>query len=84
MADWTSEYNAVFFTGLATSLFIFLGTLVKYGYLSKCDKIDICFGLLSIHRSVELENPDVESGNQPTTEQNQNQQTFTMNNNHHL
>ena len=81
MSDWTSEYNAVFFTGLATSLFIFLGTLVKYGYLSKCDKIDICFGLLSIHRSVELENPDVE---QPTTEQNQNQQTFSMNNNHNL
>ena len=69
MGDWTSEYNAVFFTGLATSLFIFLGTLVKYGYLSKCDKIDICFGLLSIHRSVELETPEPVQPQQVTNQE---------------
>lgn len=69
MSDWTSEYNAVFFTGLATSLFIFLGTLVKYGYLSKCDKIDICFGLLSIHRSVELETPEPVQTQQVTNQE---------------
>jgi hypothetical protein len=43
--------------------------LVKYGYLSKCDKIDICFGLLSIHRSVELETPEPVQTQQVTNQE---------------
>ena len=60
MGDWTAEFNAVFFTSLATTVFIFLGTLVKYGFKSKCDNIKICCGLLEVHRRVELESSDDE------------------------
>ena len=61
MGDWTSEFNAVFFAGIATTVFIFLGTLVKYGFRSKCDSIKLCCGLVEVHRRVELEQADTNS-----------------------
>jgi hypothetical protein len=60
MGDWTETYNDVFFISIATTMFMFLGTLVKYAFRSKCDNIDICCGTIKIHRRVELESSDDE------------------------
>ena len=58
MGDWTESYNDVFFISIGTTIFLFLGTLVKYGFRSKCDNIELCYGLIKIHRRVELESSD--------------------------
>ena len=55
MGDWTETYNDIFFISIGTTVFMFLGVLVKYGFRSKCDNVEICCGLLKIHRRVELE-----------------------------
>jgi hypothetical protein len=56
---WWTEFNSVFFTGIATMAFGALALLVRYGFASKCDNVSICFGMLRIHRAVELED-DIE------------------------
>ena len=58
MGAWTETYNDVFFISIGTTIFLFLGTLVKYGFRSKCDNIELCYGLIKIHRRVELESSD--------------------------
>jgi len=52
---WYDEFNSVFWTGIATMSFGALALLVRYGFASKCDNISICFGIVRIHRAVELE-----------------------------
>jgi len=52
---WYDEFNSVFFTGIATMSFGALALLVRAGYASKCDNVSICFGMVRIHRAVELE-----------------------------
>jgi len=37
-----------------------LGVLIRYCFLSKCDNVSVCYGILKIHRAVELELPNVE------------------------
>lgn len=37
--------------------FIFRDTR-KYGFRSKCDNIELCYGLIKVHRRVELESSD--------------------------
>lgn len=61
MGDWTETYNDVFFISIGTTIFLFLGTLVKYGFRSKCDNIELCYGLIKVHRRVELESSDDEN-----------------------
>jgi len=56
MTSWYEEFNSVFFTGIATMAFGGLALLVRYAFASKCDNVKICFGLIQIHRVVELEN----------------------------
>ena len=58
MGDWTETYNDVFFISIGTTIFLFLETLVKYGFRSKCDNIELCYGLIKVHRRVELESSD--------------------------
>ena len=59
---WYEEFNSVFFTGLGTMLFGFLALLIRYAFLSKCDNVSLCGGLVQIHRAVELED-EVEEEN---------------------
>jgi len=59
--NWYDEFNSVFFTGIATMAFGALALLVRYGFASKCDNVSICFGMLRIHRAVELED-NIEEG----------------------
>jgi hypothetical protein len=63
--SWTDEFNAVFFSSIASLFFLFLGSLVKYAFKSKCDNVNLCCGLVNIHRAVELES-DIEE--QKTTD----------------
>ena len=58
MGDWTETYNDVFFISIGVTIFLFFGTLVKYGLRSKCDNIELCYGLIKVHRRVELESSD--------------------------
>jgi hypothetical protein len=47
--------DAVFWTGIATMTFAFLGLIIKSCLTSKCDKVNLCCGLINIHRAVEME-----------------------------
>jgi hypothetical protein len=49
-------FNDVFWISMATLTFSFLGVVIKGMLASKCDNVNICFGLFKIHRVVELEN----------------------------
>ena len=52
---WYDEFNSVFWTGIATMSFGALALLIRYFFASKCDNVSICFGMVRIHRVVELE-----------------------------
>ena len=45
----------MFWTGIATMTFGALALLVRYAFASKCDNVNLCFGLIQIHRVVDLE-----------------------------
>ena len=53
--SWITVYNDVFFISIATLTFSFLGVVIKSMLSSKCDNVNICCGLVKIHRAVELE-----------------------------
>ena len=53
--EWINTYNAVFFVTISTLLFGCFGVLIKYCLKSKCDNINLCFGMITVHRNVELE-----------------------------
>jgi hypothetical protein len=55
---WTTTFNDVFFITIATLTFSFLGIVLKSCLKSKCDNTNICYGLIKIHRRVELEQVD--------------------------
>jgi len=54
-SSWMDTYNDIFFISIGTTVFIFLGTLVKYAFRSKCSDITLLWGCIKIHRAVELE-----------------------------
>jgi hypothetical protein len=53
--DWIETYDAVFFVTISTLLFTCFGLVIKYCLRSKCDNIELCCGLIKVHRNVELE-----------------------------
>ena len=56
---WTDTFNDVFWITIGTLTFSFFGVVLKSCLKSKCDNTNICWGLVKIHRRVELED-DVE------------------------
>ena len=52
---WYDDFNSVFFITVGTMVFGFLGIVLRYAFLSKCDNVSICFGLIKIHRVVQIE-----------------------------
>ena len=54
--SWYQTFNDVFWISIATLTFSFCGVVIKGMLQSKCDNTNICFGLITIHRRVELEN----------------------------
>jgi len=54
MSDW-EEFNAVFWITIATIVVGGFGLSVKYCLKSKCEHLNLCFGLIVIDRRVDLE-----------------------------
>ena len=44
-----------FFITVGTMVFGFFGIVLRYAFLSKCDNVSVCFGLIKIHRVVQIE-----------------------------
>jgi len=59
--DWTQTYNDIFFISIGTTVVVpIILMVIKYSFKSKCEQINLCFGLVKIHRAVELEHSDEE------------------------
>ena len=59
MASYIYTFDSVFWISIATLTFSFFGVVLKSCLKSKCDNTNICWGMVSIHRRVELED-DIE------------------------
>ena len=55
MGDWIEIYDAVFFITIGTLLFGCIGLSIKYLLKSKCDNVNLCYGLIKVHRNVKVE-----------------------------
>jgi hypothetical protein len=53
---WYFVFDSVFWITLAGIITTSIGLCVRYSLKSKCDMVKICWGLLEIHRNVDLEN----------------------------
>jgi len=55
---WYETFNDIFWISIATAFFAFAGVVIKTALKSKCDESNFCWGLVKIHRRVELETND--------------------------
>jgi hypothetical protein len=53
---WYSTFDSVFWITLSGIITGSIGLCIRYSLKSKCDLVKVCWGLLEIHRNVELEN----------------------------
>ena len=53
--EWITTFDAVFFLTIGSLVFGCFGLVIRYALKSKCDNVNLCFGLITIHRNVELE-----------------------------
>jgi hypothetical protein len=61
MGNWTDTFNDIFFISIGTTVVVpIVIMLIKYSFKSKCDSVNLCCGLIKIHRAVELEHSDEE------------------------
>lgn len=52
---WYEIFNPVFFITVITIISGSFALILKYCLKSKCDSVKCCYGLLEIHRNVEIE-----------------------------
>jgi len=66
MSDWIQTYDAVFFVTISTLICGSFGLVVRYCLKSKCDDVNVCYGLIKVHRDIkaeiELEEKEIEAG----------------------
>ena len=56
MSDaWINTFDGVFFITISTLLFGCFGLSIRYCLKSRCDTINLCYGLISVHRDVKIE-----------------------------
>ena len=55
MGHCTEEFNSVFFLSLGTMILGIFAVCLRYAYQSKCENINLCFGLINIHRNIDAE-----------------------------
>ena len=55
MSSWIETFDAVFWITISSLICGSFGLVVRYCLKSKCDNIDICCGLINVHRDVKLE-----------------------------
>ena len=60
---WYDTFNDIFWISISTSFFALVGLTIKTALKSKCDETNLCWGLIKIHRRVELENSEEEQDN---------------------
>ena len=69
---WYQTFDGVFFLTISSLVFGCFGLVIIYCLKSKCDNINICYGLITVHRNVELETEEemreLEMGNKNTDE----------------
>ena len=53
--EWINTFDAVLFLTIDSLVFGRFGLVIRYSLKSKCDNIYLCFGLITVHRNVELE-----------------------------
>jgi hypothetical protein len=56
--SWFHTFNDIFWISIASMTFACLVSVLKYAFKSKCDQLSLCFGLINVHRAVELERDD--------------------------
>ena len=73
MNGWTETFDAVFFVTISTLVCGSFGLVIRYCLKSKCDNINICFGLVNVHRDIkaelQLEEKELESGINKSSEE---------------
>jgi hypothetical protein len=55
MSDWFSEFNGIFFITISGLICTSVSLLIRYCLKSKCEDVNICYGLINIKRNVNLE-----------------------------
>lgn len=55
MSDWYTEFNAVFWITISTLVCGSVGLVVRFCLKSKCEDVNLCYGLLHVKRDVKLE-----------------------------
>ena len=55
MVNFYDEFNSVFWLSLGTMILGSFAVCLRYAYQSKCENINLCFGLINIHRNIEAE-----------------------------
>ena len=50
-----ATFDGVFFITISTLLFGCFGVVIKYCLKSRCDTINLCYGMINIHRDVKIE-----------------------------
>jgi len=67
MSDsWINTFDGIFFVTISTLVCGSFGLVVRYCLKSKCDEVNLCFGLIKVHRDIkaelELEEKEIEAG----------------------
>ena len=60
--DILTTFDSVTIITLATIFFGFMGVVVRTCFLSKCQKCNICFGIVDIERNTHDENEEMKIG----------------------
>jgi hypothetical protein len=53
--EWITTFDAVFFLTIGSLVCGEFALVIKHCLKSKCDNVNLCFGLITVHRNVELE-----------------------------
>ena len=55
MGEWFDNFDGIFFLTVGSLVCGGFALVIKYCLRSKCDDVNLCFGLITVHRNVELE-----------------------------
>ena len=53
--EWITTFDAVFFLTIGSLVCGGFALVIKHCLKSKCDNVNLCFGMITVHRNVELE-----------------------------
>jgi len=59
MTAYIFSFDSVFWISLSSMIIAAFGLGLKYCLRSRCDNINLCYGLVQVHRNVELEDREI-------------------------